>query len=319
MGVLLQYVDMVSVVCDLDLICVVLGDCKLNYFGYFYGIFFGVIYVEFYLKKIGWFVFDGVFDLVIIDFEVIDVQVKGFESVFWVYLMSCIGIKGCLFSGLVDDVMVEMCKILDWFQVSLLQNFDGCEFGFVMMFVVIILLLYNKDNWLYLNILFMDVLQGQIKIVFLLVDIYNDCVVNGIYNLNFIEVFVLINCLDYSVDSLFVQMCIEVVQFIVDVFIFGLQMVYGGMSCVQWLFLLIWVCGLIIVEGFVDIFVVGIINDFVIFYVWVQNFLKEFENGYFIIYCGEGYMVYNKLNFCVNDVVDNYFVKGIVLLKDLKC
>ena len=318
-GPLLQYVDTVSAARDLDLLRAILGDAKLNYLGYSYGTFLGATYAQLYPTKTGKLVLDGALDPATTDFEVTDVQAKGFESAFRAYLKSCIGTKGCPFTGTIDDAMTETRKILDRLQASPLQNPDGRQLGANTMFVAIILPLYNKDNWPYLNTLFSEVLQGQTKTAFLLADSYNDRSANGTYSSNSTEAFVSINCLDYANDSSIPRMRAEAAQLAADAPTFGPQMAYGGTSCAQWPFQSTRVRGPIAATGSGDILVVGTTNDPATPYIWAQNLSKELEHGHLITYHGEGHTAYNKSNSCVNDAVDNYFVKGTVPAKDPEC
>ncbi len=63
----------------------------------------------------------------------------------------------------------------------------------------------------------------------------------------------------------------------------------------------------------------GTTNDPATPYVWAQNLSKELQHGHLITYHGEGHTAYNKSNSCVNNAVDDYFVKGTVPSKDPDC
>jgi len=318
-GALLHYVDTVSAARDLDLMRAVLGDKKLNYLGYSYGTFLGATYAELYPKKTGRLVLDGALDPATTEFQVTDVQAKGFESAFRAYLKSCIGTSGCPFTGTVDEAMTETRKILDRLQASPLQNSDGRELGANTMFTAIILPLYNKDNWSYLKTLFTEVLAGKTTSAFLLADSYNDRTQSGTYSSNSTEAFVSINCLDYVSNDSVGQMRQEAAQLTADAPTFGPQMAYGGTSCAKWPYQSTRERGPIAAAGSGDIMVVGTTNDPATPYVWAQNLSKELQNGHLITYHGEGHTAYNKSNSCVNNAVDGYFVKGTVPSKDPEC
>ena len=318
-GPLLQFVDTVSAARDLDLTRALLGDTKLNYLGYSYGTFLGATYADLYPKKVGRLVLDGALDPATTEFEVTDIQAKGFESAFRAYLKSCIGTKDCPFTGTVDEAMLETRKILDRLQASPLQNSDGRALGANTMFTAIILPLYNKDNWTYLNTLFAEVLQGSTKTAFVLADSYNDRAKNGTYNSNSTEAFVSINCLDYKSQDSVAQMRTEAAQLAADAPTFGPQMAYGGTSCAKWPFASTRDRGPIAAKGSGDILVVGTTNDPATPYVWAKNLSAQLAKGHLITYHGEGHTAYNKSNSCVNNAVDNYFVRGTVPAKDPDC
>ncbi|MFC5503505.1 alpha/beta hydrolase [Lysinimonas soli] len=318
-GALLQYVDTVSAARDLDLLRAVLGDTKLNYLGYSYGTFLGATYAELYPTKTGRLVLDGALDPATTDFEVTDVQAKGFESAFRAYLKNCIGQKDCPFHGTVDQAMTETGQILDQLEASPLRNSDGRLLGANTMFVAIILPLYSKDNWPYLNTLFSEVRKGVTTTAFALADSYNDRSQNGSYNSNSTEAFVSINCLDYASDSSIASMRTEAAQLAKDAPIFGPRMAYGGTSCAKWPFQSTRVRGPIEAKGSGDILVVGTTNDPATPYVWAKNLAGELDRGHLVTYHGEGHTAYNKSNSCVNNTVDDYFVKGTVPSKDPEC
>jgi len=317
-GPLLQYVDTVSAARDLDLLRAVLGDRKLNLLGYSYGTYLGATYAELYPHKTGRMVLDGALDPAASSFEVTDIQAKGFESAFRAYLKACIGTKSCPFRGTVDQAVDETSDILNRLQASPLRNSDGRLLGSNTMFTAIIFPLYNKDNWPYLDTLFSDVLQGKTKTAFLLADSYNDRAQNGTYSSNSTEAFIAINCLDYKDDNSVDVMRQQAAQLMEDAHVFG-RLAYGGTTCASWPFPPNRERGPIAAKGSGDILVVGTTNDPATPYVWAQNLSKELENGHLITYHGEGHTAYNKSNSCVNDAVDNYFVKGTVPSKDPEC
>ncbi|HEY4226493.1 MAG TPA: alpha/beta hydrolase [Pseudolysinimonas sp.] len=318
-GALLQYVDTNSAARDLDLLRAVLGDKKLNYLGYSYGTLLGATYAELYPKKTGRLVLDGALDPATTDFTVTDIQAKGFESAMRAWLKSCIGSTDCPFTGTVDGAMTQIGQLLDQLQASPLTNSDGRQLGANTMFVAIILPLYNKDNWPYLNKLFDEVRAGETTTAFLLADSYNDRNQDGSYASNSTEAFVAINCLDYVSDSSIATMRSEAAQLDKDAPIFGPRMAWGGTSCAKWPFAATRVRGPITAAGSSDILVVGTTNDPATPYVWAQNLAKELQHGHLITYHGEGHTAYNKSNSCVNNAVDDYFVKGTVPAKDPMC
>ncbi|MES1212506.1 MAG: alpha/beta hydrolase, partial [Leifsonia sp.] len=318
-GPLLQYVDTDSAARDMDLLRAVLGDKKLNYLGYSYGTLLGATYAELYPSKTGRLVLDGALDPATTDFDVTDTQAKGFESAFRAYLKDCIGQADCPFKGTVDQAMAQTGQLLKQLQASPLTNSDGRQLGAYTMFVAIILPLYNKDNWPYLNQLFDDVRKGSARIAFILADSYNDRNDDGTYASNSTEAFVSINCLDYVSDSSIDTMRTQAAQLAKDAPTFGPLRAYGGTSCAKWPFAATRVRGPIAADGSGDILVVGTTNDPATPYVWAQNLSKELQHGHLITYHGEGHTAYNKSNSCVDDAVDDYFIDGTVPAADPDC
>lgn len=318
-GQLLGFVDTVSAARDLDLLRAVLGDKKLNYLGYSYGTFLGATYADLYPKNTGHLVLDGALDPATTDFEVTKTQAVGFENAARAYLKDCMTGSKCPFSGTVDSAMAKIRAILDRLNESPLRATDGRLLGSAAMFNAIILPLYSQSNWPYLNDLFTDVLKGSADYAFQLADAYYGRKANGTYQDNSTEAFVAINCLDYVSTSTRGTLRAEAAELTKAAPTFGPQMSYGGTSCDNWPFTATRVRGPIAAPGSAPILVVGTTNDPATPYQWAKNLASELQNGHLITYNGEGHTAYNKSNSCVNNAVDDFFVKGIVPAKDPNC
>ncbi|MCU1403180.1 MAG: peptidase [Microbacteriaceae bacterium] len=318
-GDLLGFVDTVSAARDLDLLRAILGDKKLNYLGYSYGTLLGATYADLYPKNTGRLVFDGAVDPATTDFQVTATQAQGFESALRAYLANCITGTGCPFKGTVDQAMTEIRGILDQLNASPLRASDGREVGSAAMFNAIILPLYSRSNWKYLNELFTDVMSGSGDYALQLSDSYYDRNPNGTYADNTTEAFIAINCLDYKSTSSIATMRMEAAQLAKLAPVFGPQMSYGGTSCYDWPYQSTRDRVAIAAKGSAPIIVVGTTNDPATPYVWAQNVAKELQNGHLVTYKGEGHTAYNKGNSCVNNAVDSYLIDGTVPKTDPKC
>ena len=318
-GALLGKVDTTSAARDLDLLRATLGDKKLNYLGYSYGTLLGATYAELYPKKTGHLVLDGALDPTTSYFDTTKTQAVGFENAMRAYLKSCIGTKGCPFTGTVNRAMADVRGILDDLNESPIRNNDGRELGSATMFTAIILPLYSKSDWKYLNYLFDDVANGSAKVAFSLADSYYSRSSDGTYKDNSTEAFDAINCLDYTSDASVATMRVEAAELKKAAPTFGPQMSYGGASCATWPFTSTRVPGPIAAVGSAPIIVVGTTNDPATPYVWAQGLAKQLQNGHLVTRKGDGHTGYNKGNACVDSAVDNFFVHNTVPKADPKC
>jgi pimeloyl-ACP methyl ester carboxylesterase len=318
-GPLLQFVDTVSAARDLDLLRAVLGDSKLNYLGYSYGTFLGATYAELYPEKTGHLVLDGALDPATSDFDVTLTQAMGFESAFRAYLTDCLDRDECPFTGSVDTALVRTADLLNDLSAEPIPAEDGRLLGASAMFIAIILPLYNRDNWPYLDQLFAEVFEGGTRIAFILADSYNDRNADGSYSTNSTEAFIGINCLDYVSDSSLESMRAEAVVLAERAPLFGPWMSYGGTGCASWPYPGTRERGPIAASGSGEILVIGTTNDPATPYVWAQNMAAQLENGHLITYTGEGHTAYNKSNSCVDDAVDSYFIDDRVPESDPQC
>jgi pimeloyl-ACP methyl ester carboxylesterase len=318
-GPLLQYVDTVSAARDLDLLRAVLGDTKLNYLGYSYGTYLGATYADLYPEKTGRLVLDGAIDPATTEFDVTLEQAKGFESAFRAYLADCIGQSDCPFTGTVDEAVQTVIGIFGQLQASPLVGSDGRQLGVGAMFGAVILPLYNQDNWPYLNQLFTEVEKGQTDTAFLLADSLYGRDSDGSYADNSTEGLIAINCSDYPNVSDLPTLREQADELSAAAPLFGPLQAYGGLTCKHWPYPATRDRTAISAAGSTDIIVIGTTNDPATPYVWAQALAGELENGHLISYTGEGHTAYNKGDDCVDNAVDDYFVKGTVPTEDPHC
>jgi len=318
-GAPLPEVDTVSAARDLDLLRATLGDKKLNYLGYSYGTYLGAVYAGLYPGKTGRLVLDGALDPAASNFEVTQVQAKGFESALRAYLKSCLTQKDCPFNGTVDDAMNTIAQLLASVDKSPIRNSDGRELGANTLVTAIITPLYDATAWSYLDKLFESVMQGSASVAFTLADTYNDRNADGTYSDNSTEAFVAINCLDYSYDADPATMRAQAAQLAKAAPVIGPYMAYGDIGCANWPYKTSVQRGPISADGSAPILVVGTTNDPATPYVWAKNLASELQNGHLLTYKGEGHTAYNKSNSCVNGAVDDYLVHGTVPADGTTC
>lgn len=322
-GALLGQVGTVSAAKDMDVLRAALGDKKLNYLGYSYGTLLGQEYANMFPKKTGRLVLDGVVDPTVTPFELDEDQAKGFELDLRAFLKKCPSMKGCPFTGTVDQSMTEIRGLLNKLDVDPIKNSDGRYLGSETMFTAIIFPLYNTANWSYLVDLFNDVDSGSARVAFILADAYNDRNTNGTYQDNETEAFTAINCLDYPSDSNVATMRQQAAELNAAAPVFGHLMAYGGTSCYDWPYKPTRVAGALHAKGSAPILVIGTTGDPATPYAMAVHVSKLLDNGHLITYHGDGHTAYNKdksaADMCVNNAVDAFFVKGTVPKTDPQC
>lgn len=317
-GPLLQYVDTVSAARDLDLLRAVLGDAKLSYLGYSYGSYLGATYAELYPQSTGRLVLDGALDPSTSDFDVTMTQATGFEGALTAYLTDCVQREGCPFRG-VDSGRQRIAALLDSLALSPIPGEDGRDLGVSTMFYAIILPLYSRGTWPYLDSLFADVARGGTTVAFLLADSYHEREPGGGYAANTDEANIAINCLDYAGEPDLAVMRDQAAELAAAAPVFGPRMGYGGLTCAHWPFPSAREREPIAAAGSSDILVLGTTNDPATPYVWAQALAGQLENGHLVTYHGEGHTAYNKGSGCVDDTVDDYFIDGTVPASDPDC
>ncbi len=317
-GPLLEHVDTVSAARDLDLLRAVLGDETLDYLGYSYGTYLGARYAELYPERAGRLVLDGAIDPSASEFGVTLTQARGFEGALTAYLEDCLTREECPFSGTVDAARDRIAALLQQLDVRPLAGDDGRRLGAGTMFSAIILPLYNRANWTYLDQLFADTLAGGSETAFFLADVYNDREANGTYSSNGTESFIAINCLDYPSDGDLATMRAQAAELAAAAPVFGPWMAYGGTQCPQWPFPSSVERTPITAPGSPDILVVGTTNDPATPYVWAEALASQLERGHLVTYEGEGHTAYGDSE-CVTRIVDAFLVDGTLPAEGVRC
>lgn len=104
-GKLLAHLGTREVVGDLDVLRGVLGEDKLNYFGYSYGTFLGAVYLETFPGHSGRMVLDAPMDPALDRVAAARSQARGFEQTFRAFLADCLKQSDCPFDGTVDEAV----------------------------------------------------------------------------------------------------------------------------------------------------------------------------------------------------------------------
>jgi len=318
-GALLGHVDTESAARDLDVLRAALGDTTLNYLGYSYGTYLGATFAELFPKKVGRLALDGALDPATTNFEVTELQAKGFESALRAYLAACLAGSDCPFSGTVDDAMNRVGALLASVDVSPIANSDGRRLGSNSLLTAIIYPLYQEAAWPLLTSMFTSVMKNQAVDAFQLADSYNGRQTDGTYLDNSSEAFSAINCIDYAYNDDPAAMRAQAAQIDAAAPIIGKYMSFGDIGCANWPYKFTGERGQIHATGAAPILVVGTTNDPATPYAWAQSLAAQLDSAALVTFTGEGHTAYNKGNACVNSAVDDYLVKGTVPSADPMC
>jgi pimeloyl-ACP methyl ester carboxylesterase len=308
-GPLLEFVDTASTVRDLDMLRAVVGDKKLNYFGFSYGSDIGAQYADTFPENVGRVVLDGATDSSLSRFDMIVQQAEGFDSALRAYLEDCLGTpEECPFRGTVDESLVTLDTLLDGLGASPIRAEDGRQLNPNVMTTAINSAMYTKEYWPYLSQAFTEVMQGDATTAFLLADSYFQRGEDGSYDSNLFEAFTAINCIDYPVDTdpAHIAALNDQLRKIDPLSEYD---TLGDVQCANWPFsyrgdAVEPVRG----EGAAPIVVVG-----------TTALSDQLESAVLLTYEGEGHIAYDEKNACINTPVDDYFVDGTVPKDGLTC
>ena len=316
---ILAHIDTLSAARDLDLLRGVLGDSKLNYLGYSYGTFLGATYAKLFPERVGRLVLDGAIDPSVPGIDVGTTQAIGFESALRAFMADCLTVRGCAFSGSVDDAMADLGALLASAERSPMPSSDGRLVGSDTMMTGIIAALYSTESWAFLRSALAEALQGNPEQMLTLADFYYNRE-NGVYLDNSTEAFTAYNCMDYPIET--DQAAIDAAAAKVKANAPTIAPYWNSDApdlCESWPFPATGERGQIHAEGAAPIVVVGTTNDPATPYEWSVSLADQLESGVLITRVGEGHTGYNKGNACVDAAVETYLLTGKAPTRDLRC
>lgn len=323
-GPLLAHIDTVSVAHDMDMMRAVLGDDKLNYLGYSFGTYIGTVYAELFPGKVGRMVLDGAVEPPFGSFDELATQMAGFDSAFKAYMTDCLSSGDCPFDGPVNNAMGEAHSLALSVDGQGLKSSDGRVLDSATVGTGIALALYNASNWSYITMMFQGLLQGDADIAFLLADSYNGRDPSGGYADRSLDVYFAVTCAEGTIgtDDIDLQEGLAIMD--------EKGPYVGGIlalddytlleeACSQWPYPRPEFPEAFDGEGAPPILVIGTTNDPATPYAQSVALADELSSGVMITYNGEGHTVYGNGVACIDDLVDDYFVNGVVPASDPNC
>jgi len=318
-GPLLANVDTLSAARDLDMLRAVLGEDQLDYLGYSYGAYLGATYADTYPDRVGRLVLDGAVDPSLSDGAVALAQAQGFERALRAYLGVCIPAATCPFQGSADDGMAMVRGILDAVAKNPIPSTDGRSLGSETLLIAIAAPLYNAESWPVLDSLFTTVLVGQADVALSVADGYYGRSADGEYTGNQTEALRAINCLDFEYQNNVAVMKEEGRELARVAPYLGPYLAYGDLACLSWPFKAERPRAPVTGTGAAPILVLGTTNDPATPYEWAVSLATQLESGILVTRQGEGHTAFNKGNACVDTVVEQYLIDGVVPAADVMC
>ncbi|MDO5052164.1 MAG: alpha/beta hydrolase [Pseudoclavibacter sp.] len=321
-GPLLEFVDTMSTVRDLDLLRALVGDPKLNYFGFSYGTDIGARYVDTFPRNVGRVVLDGATDPSLSQLDVLLAQRTAFGEATRAYLEDCLARgSACPFSGDVDGAIAEINRLMQDVDRNPVVHSDGRVLTSSVIDTAISAALYSEESWPYLSDAFSQYLRaGDPAGFFLLADFYNGREADGSYPDNMMEAFVAINCLDAPVvtDQ---QQIVEFNRRLAEADPLGDPgpETMGDVLCENWPFQSRVTPGPVSGAGAAPVVVVGTTGDPATPMAWSEAVADQLESGVLLRFEGEGHLAYPQGDRCVTEAVDAYLVDGTVPQDGMSC
>lgn len=321
-GDLAGHVSTVEAARDMDVLRAALGEDKLDYLGFSYGTRLGATYAELYPEKTGRLVLDGAIDPSISSRDGSLSQAKGFETALRSYVKNCVDGGECFLGDTVDAGVKTIKDLIDSTDKKPLptNDPDGRELTEGLAFYGLILPLYSKDNWTYLDQALKEALDdGKGDTLLFLSDFYASRE-NGTFKDNSLEAISLINCLDDPWSITADKVPANFKEFEKASPTFGKVFAWGLTGCNGIPFTSTDEPDLKIDgSGAAPIVVLGTTRDPATPYEEAVAMADQLESGVLVSRDGDGHTAYNKGNQCIDDAVEGYLIDGTVPKDGLKC
>lgn len=321
---LLNNINTISAVRDLDVLRDAVGDPKLTYIGYSYGTLLGARYADTFPQNVGPFLLDSAVDPALSDSQLSAGQARGFEASVRNFMQTCLDKgSGCPFTGSVDDGLQQLLDFMDKANKNPLPTADKnrpLTGGHVLGLVIITQ--YNPMNF---NDVAIEALANAMQkndgsLALQVMDFVNDRDASGVYKTNQDDALVLIRAVDGGPDSTDPAEWEKVNdQILKEAPIMGRFFLYNDASRSAFDIKPTGVTGPVKAAGAGPILVVGSKGDPATIYEWSEALVEQLESGHLITYDGWGHGIFGGKSACIDEAVENYFLRGEMPTANLVC
>ena len=307
---------------DMDVLRAALGDEKLNYMGKSYGTFMGSLYAQLFPDKIGRVVLDGAVDPTISQYEQILTQAESFDNSLTNFLQECSKNKNCSLPIEVNQARAAIVSLLAKTAKKPIPlknpNGDKRQVTETLLILGMAEAFYDSDEgWPVLRKAFTEIKLGYGDEMIKLADQYSGRQKDGSYRSNEFDSGSIIDCLDFSDTRTVDEITKDSKEISKLAPVFGPYLGYAGLTC-QYLPATTPVrITSISVEA--PILIIGTTRDPATPYAWAIGLQKIISNSQLLTLVGDGHTGHNRGSACIDNAVDDYYLKGLLPAKNLRC
>ncbi|WP_344495861.1 alpha/beta hydrolase [Nonomuraea monospora] len=306
-GELLPHLGTADVARDLDLLRQALGERKLTYLGKSYGTLLGAVYAELFPGRVRAMVLDGALDPGASPLRLAAEQAVGFERALRSYAEDCVAAAGCPFSSrTVGGVLAEVSGLLRRTDERPLRG-DGRR-QVTQSVAVLGLLgpLHDPALWPELSEALRRAFKGDGTLLLRNADQFAGRRDDGGYS-GEMAANMAVTCADHPTEpSMYGRFAGRRAPR------FGAHLVWASLPCAYWPHRSSFDHALLRAEGAPPILIIGTERDPVTPYAWARRLAGELESGVLVTYEGDGHTAYASGSGCVDAVVEEYLVAGVV-------
>ena len=311
-GDLAAHVSTLEAAKDMDVLRAVLGQKKLDYYGASYGTQLGATYATEFPKNVGRMVLDGAVDSSLSDEDQALGQTRGFQRALTSYIADCVKSSDCPLGSDAKGAETKLSDFLQALDQKPMKAQDGRLLTESAAFYGIAVTLYDRGYWKYLTQELTAAFNGNPSTMLLLFDAYSTRQSDGSYGDNSFESISAVRCLDSTKTSTLEQVEKSIPEFEKISPALGRASAWAALGCTDWPLKSDNKQIPISAKGAPPIIVVGTTRDPATPYEWAQSLAKQLASGVLVTREGDGHTGFHIGNSCIDDLVDNYFVKDAV-------
>jgi pimeloyl-ACP methyl ester carboxylesterase len=295
---------------DMDILREAVGDKRLNYMGKSYGTYLGTLYTQLFPDKVGRVVLDGAIDPTISNFQQTLTQAVGFDQAFSSFAKDCATKKNCSLPTGKNEAIAEMERLFaQAAKKPLPTKSSNRTLSETMMVLGTASAMYNSaTGWPKLRKAIAEAEDGYGDEFLKLADEYTGRQNDGSYPNNEFDSGAVIDCLDVDEPRTVAQIKRDAETFTERAPLFGPYLAYGGLTCKY--FGQSQEVSVTPAKTINPIVVIGTSGDPATPYAWAQGLHKLLTNSVLISLTGEGHTGQGQGNACVDDQIDDFYLKG---------
>ncbi len=311
-GAVAAHISTEEVARDFDVLRSLLGQRKLDWFGFSYGTAIGATYATLFPQRVGHMVLDGAVDP---SQGVIDAgmsQAVGFQRALKAYVEDCTGRWRCPLGRNETKAMKRIADLLQRLDRHPLRTDDpDRKLTQGLAFYGIAKPLYSESTWISLSNAFDAALQGDGSVLARLADAYFQ-EANG-------EAFLAISCLDARDKPTVADVQAVEDEFVRASPVFGRALAWGSLGCSDWPIEATHPQVDVDAKTSMPILVVGTTGDPATPYESAKALTKQLSSAVLLTRVGDGHTAYASGDNCIDDHVDRYLISGKPPAKGTVC
>ena len=304
----------------MDVLRAVLGDEKLSYLGFSYGTTLGSTYAELFPVNVGRFVLDGATDPTL-DFRQNSLsQARGFQTALDAYVDDCVAGGDCFLGADRAEGLATISGLLDDIEQEPLPTSDDRDLEIGNAFYGIVLPLYSRDSWPFLDQGLEEALDGTRRHPAASSPTSTPRATRrAATTTTASRRSSAINCLDDPTTIEPAEVPAEYPAFDKASPTFGRSFAWGLLGCHGVQVEAAEPTPTIRAQGAAPIVVLGTTRDPATPYEEAVALAEQLESGLLVTRDGDGHTAYNKGNDCIDDAVEAYLLEGTVPDDGLMC